>query len=120
MALLTLKFVTDVRNDDYGVVEFHGELDQSTLENTEKRVGEILETFKSPNLIFDFTGLKFINSEGIGFIVSTQTKLLKRNQKLIICGLRRNVEDVLNLIGLPKLISIFPSVEETIKDLREK
>ncbi len=118
MALLTLKFVTDVRDEHYEVVEFHGELDQSTLLNTEKQMGEFLEPFKRPVLIFDLGDLKFINSEGIGFLVSIHAKLRKKGQNLFLCGFKKNVADVLGVIGLPSLIPVFPSVTAAIEHMK--
>lgn len=119
MALLTLKFVTNVRDLDYAAVEFHGELDQSTLNNTEKEIAEFFEAFKRKFLVFDLANLGFINSEGIGFLVSTHMKLLKRGQQLILCGLKRNVEDVIQLIGLPKLIPVFPTMSAAIDHMKK-
>lgn len=119
MALLTLKFVTDVRDEHYEVVEFQGELDQSTLGNTEKQVGEFLENFKRPALLFDLNNLHFINSEGIGFLVAIHTKLRKKGQDLFLCGLKKNVADVMNIIGLPGLIPTFPNVGAALEHFKQ-
>lgn len=119
MALLTLKFVTDVRNGDYEIVEFHGELDQSTIPSTEKQVADLLADFNRPYLIFDLTDLKFINSEGIGFVVTTHTTLLKKGQQLVICGLKKHVEDVMSLVGLPRLMQVFPTAQTAIDNLKK-
>lgn len=120
MALLTLKFVTNVRDDQYEVVEFHGELDQSTLSSTEKQMGEFLEPFKRSVLIFDLSDLKFINSEGIGFLVAIHAKLRKKGQDLFLCGFKKNVADVMNVIGLPSLIPVFQSVPAAIERMKQK
>ena len=83
MALLTLKFVTDIRDMDYEVIEFHGELDQSNLTLTETQVADLLKSFSRKFLVFDLADLSFINSEGVGFIVSISTKLARKNQKIL-------------------------------------
>jgi len=120
MALLTLKFVTDVRDLDYEVVEFHGELDQSTLAITEQQIFDFLAGFQRTALIFDLRDLAFINSEGIGFIVSTYMKLVKKNQQLILCGFKSHVGEVLQLIGLPKLIPVFSHITQAIDFIKKK
>ncbi len=119
MALLTLKFATDVRDEDYEVVEFHGELDQSTVSNAEKQVNELLENYKRKYLIFDLTNLKYINSEGIGFVVSTHVHLVKKTQSLIVCGMRPNVEEVFAAMGLPKLFQVFKTISEAISSIKK-
>lgn len=118
MALLTLKFVTDIRDMDYEVVEFHGELDQSNLTLTETQITDLLKSFSRRFLIFDFSNLKFLNSEGIGFIVSISMKLARKNQKLLLTGVNHNVMDVLELIGLPKMIPLLKDMSETIRFMK--
>lgn len=114
MALLTLKFVTDVRDFDYEVIEFHGELDQSNLDTTEGQINDLLKNFTRKNLIFDLSDLKFINSEGVGFIVAINLKLAKKKKNLIVCGPQQNVEDIFELIGLPKLLPILATIGDAI------
>lgn len=119
MALLTLKFVTDVRDSDYEVVEFHGELDQSNLGDTERQIADLLGHFDREYLILDLAYLRFLNSEGIGFIVATHMKLTKKKQKLLICNAKQNVMDIFQLIGLPKLIPVLPNMAETISFIKK-
>jgi len=119
MALLTLKFVTDVRDQDYEVVEFHGELDQSNLEAAERQITDLLNGYKRHYLLFDLSDLAFINSEGVGFIASTHTKLVKKNQKLLIYSAKPNVTEVFKLIGLSKLLPVFATAAEAITYIKK-
>lgn len=120
MAMLTLKFVTDIRDTEYEIVEFHGELDQSTLKTAEEQIDLLLEAGKSRYFIFDLADMKFINSEGVGFIISTHVKLAKKGKQLYICAPKPNVSEVFALIGLPKLIPVFSSAAEAISFLKKK
>lgn len=119
MALLTLKFVTDVRDAEYEVVEFHGELDQSNLANTEEQLNGFLKHFLRANLIFDFSNLHFINSEGVGFVVATHTKLTKKNQRLFLAGVKSHVAEVLHAMGMGKIIPVYANVTDTIAALKK-
>lgn len=119
MGLLTLKLVTDVRDLDYEVVEFHGELDKSTIPTTEQQMYDLIGSFQRHFLVLDLGDLTFINSEGIGFIVSIHMKLVKKNQVLLMAGMKPNVADVLELIGLPKLIPTFATVADAIQHIKK-
>ncbi len=119
MALLSLKFVTDVRDTDYEVVEFHGELDKSTQEATEKQIIEFLATYTRRWLVFDLSDLKFVNSEGIGFFVALHAKLTKKNQQLLISGVAANVADIFAAIGLERIIPTFPHLAEAIHHIKK-
>lgn len=119
MGLLTIKFTTDVRDQDYEVVEFHGELDQSTIPNTEKQMEEFLSSFKRPYLIFDFSNLKYTNSEGMGFMMTIHIKLSKQEQKLLIVSPRGNVLDILNAIGFPKMIPVLENMQKALEFIKK-
>ncbi len=114
MGLLTLKIVTDMKESNYELFEFHGELDQSTIPNAEKEIEAKMAESKRRYFVFDFADLKFVNSEGIGFLVSMHMKLMKKGHDLVLCAFRKNVADVINLIGLPKLVKIFGSLAEAL------
>ena len=118
--MLTLKFVTDIHDTEYEIVEFHGELDQSTLKTAEEQIDLVLEAAKSQYFIFNLSDMAFINSEGVGFMISVHVKLAKRNKQLYICAPKPNVQEVFALIGLPKLIPVFGSAAEAISFLKKK
>lgn len=110
MALLTLKFVTDLRKSHAVVVEFHGELDQSTIPGAERKLAEFLDTATCTVCIFDFSNLSYINSEGLGLLMSTHAKLAKRKLDLAVAAPKPNVADIFELIGLAKIIPVFPTL----------
>lgn len=97
------------------MVEFHGELDQSTRQAAETQMNEFLVAFKRPKLVFDLSDLKYVNSEGIGFMMKIHASLAKNGQKLSLAGLQPNVADVMNVIGVPKIVPVFPDVQSAQK-----
>lgn len=119
MALLTLKFVTDLRKSHAVVVEFHGELDQSTIPNAERKLAEFLESVTFTACIFDLSNLGYINSEGLGLLVSMHTKLMKQKRELCLASPRHNVSDVFELIGLAKIIPVYPTLHEALQKYNE-
>lgn len=119
MAVLTLKFVTDVADHEYGIVEFHGELDQSTLADAEAQINEMLKNFSGTFLIFDLGDLGFINSEGIGFFISIQKQLSSQKKELVLCGPKNNVAEVMTVMGLERLMKIFKIVADALNYLKK-
>ena len=114
MALLTLKLINDPEQSGYAVVEFHGELDKSDIDSTDRQLQQLIEQCSKPNMIFDLSDLVFINSEGIGFLVSIHMRLRKKNQQLIITSPRPNVGEVFELVGLPKIITSTATMSEAL------
>lgn len=116
MALLNIKFITDISNTSYAIAEFHGEIDQSTMADAEDKIFKIVENFGGKCLFFDLTDLKFINSEGVGFIVAVHAKLAKKEKTLALFGPQTHVAEIFEAVGFGKMIPIF----KTIKEAKQK
>lgn len=96
------------------IIVLEGEIDKSTSGAFRDTVTPWMENEPVAKVIYDFSGLKFINSEGIGLIMSFHTKLLKREKKDIFVGLQKNVKDVFDLIGLTTLIPTYPDLKSAL------
>lgn len=119
MALITLKFITDINNLDYQVIEFSGELDTASLRDVEKTIFDFIPTFKHRFLLFDFTNLKFINSEGVGFMASVYAKLMHTGKQLILFGLKDHVADTFQALGFEKMMPVCHSIREAINFIKK-
>lgn len=120
MADLNLKFITDVNDNEYEVVEFHGEMDKSTLAVAEKQLLDLAGKFNRQYLIFDLTALSYINSEGIGLFISINTQLSEKGKKLFICGIGKEVSEVFEQIGILKIIPAFAHIADAISFIKKK
>lgn len=119
MSLLTIKFVTDISDADYQVIEFHGEMDQSNIRDTESKIAEHIAVSKHAYIVFDLSDLRFINSEGMGFIVATHARLAKKGVSLLLCSPPLNVRDIFELVGLPKIVPVLASIGDVIKYIKK-
>lgn len=96
----------------YKLIKLTGNLDKAGLAAVREQI-ESAESKMSDNvLVFDFSGLNFINSEGIGFFMMINHRLIQNKKKMVIVGATDNVRDVLNVIGLLNIIESFPSLVE--------
>lgn len=98
---------------DYRLVKFVGNLDKAGLEAVRAQIEEVSDQVKDEKyLVFDFELLEFINSESIGFLMMVHTHLEHAGKKLVIVNPVDHVKDVLDVIGLLKIIDCYPSLEE--------
>ena len=67
--------------------------------------------------IFDLSGVPFIDSSGIGTIVRCLTKLKKVGGTLRLTGVKGMVEGVFKLSQIDRVLEIFPTASEALKDL---
>lgn len=98
--------------DDYQVVTFNGEFDKAGYGGVKENLDKSVKEFPAKKLVFDFTNLKFINSEGIGYLMEIHTHLVKQDKKFIIIGLNQHVKDVFNAIGINNIVPIYNDLTE--------
>ena len=93
------------------VVSFSGEMDETNIEQARKDLAPLLNDSSVKTLVFDLKNLKFINSKGIGYLVSVHTHLAKDKRKLVLTQAQEAVMDVVNLIGLTSIIPYHETLE---------
>jgi stage II sporulation protein AA (anti-sigma F factor antagonist) len=99
------------------VVSFKGELDELSLDEVKNQLNSLLNDNKLQKILFDFSKLEFINSKGIGLIVSMHTHLTKNGRELLVAEAQQAVYDVISLVGLTSIIPYFESTEKAITSL---
>lgn len=100
------------------VAALAGELDESSIEALKAQLDPILNDMNVKNLVFDLRQLEFINSKGIGYLVSVHTHLSKDQRELILAGASEAVMDVISLVGLTTIIKYFATIEEALASLQ--
>ncbi len=68
-------------------------------------------------VIFDLSGVPFVDSSGIGTIVRCLTKLKKLGGTLRLTGVKGMVEGVFKLTQIDRVIEIYPTASEASQDL---
>ena len=108
--------ITDL-DQNTKTVAFKGEMDQSNLDQVKEQLDSFLDDTSIHSLIFNFHDLDFINSKGIGFLVSIHTHLSRDQRKLIIVDAKEQVMDVMSLVGLTTIIPYYETLEEAATHL---
>ncbi len=80
-----------------------------TFENAgelRNRVKAILSEFPLKYLTFDLTGVRFVDSSGLGLLVSIKNTMVKRNGSFKINNVTETVRNIMNQTGLDKYFEI--------------
>ncbi len=100
---------------DVAVVEIREKaLDASNSESFKKSVAETLEGFQK--VIIDLSRVEFIDSSGCGALLSCLRQMGDRKGALRICGVQKNVQRLFELVRMNRIIDIFPTKEDAIKN----
>ncbi|MBN2087733.1 STAS domain-containing protein [Candidatus Peregrinibacteria bacterium] len=109
--------ITDSAKPSAKVISLKGELDESVLDGLKTQLDPILNDTTVSTIVFNLQELEFINSKGIGFIVSIHTHLSKDARKMIMVAASEEVMDVISLVGLTSIIPYFATMEEATATL---
>jgi len=109
---LTLEVLDNAEGKDYRVVKLAGEFDKAGHSDIQEDFDSLVKGLSESVLVLDFSGLKFINSEGIGYLMEVHTHLLKRDKKLVLVQVLSNVRDVFETIGIGEIIPIYTNLSD--------
>lgn len=113
----TLELVVDKKsNPNIWKVDFFGNLDSYSLQTKKKEILDYIDLVEPATLLFDFKGLNFINSESIGLVLHISEKLAEKNKKLVLVGAKKNVFQVLDVIGAFELIPHYKSYDDFLRN----
>lgn len=103
--------------DDKIIVTLQGELDHHSAEEVRTRVDDILDKDGYKNLIFNFSGVNFMDSSGIGAVIGRYKKLSLRGGKVCLTNVTPTVKRIFELSGMFKIISMYDNIEEALRNI---
>lgn len=108
------------REEDIDVMIMEGELTLPELAPVREAVKErIADNKEVKKLIIDMEKVGFIDSSGIGFIISTFKKIRSRSGRFALSGLRGIVEESFRTTGIDRVIDIYDTLGEAIAILKK-
>ncbi|MBP6017328.1 MAG: STAS domain-containing protein [Candidatus Promineofilum sp.] len=69
---------------------------------------------KTPTIILDFSGLDYMNSTGIGLLVTLLIRAQRQQQRLLACGLSEHYKQIFDLTRLNEAIGIYDTAAEAL------
>lgn len=81
------------------------------------KIREVIED-GNKSFILDLESVDFVDSTGLGAIVST-IQLLKSDREYVLCNLREGVSALLKMTRLDRVVKVFPSREEAVEFINQ-
>ncbi len=101
------------------IVKLIGELDHHEAEPTRMVIERTIAERDAKNLIFDFSDLSFMDSSGIGMIIGRYKLIHSLGGQVALVCTKPQTERLITMSGLKKLMTVYPGVENALKDLKE-
>ncbi len=105
----------DVREVDKVVIlDINGEIDLYNAPEIKSKITELMESGKS-DIIINLKKVSYIDSSGIGVLISSLSNLKKAGGSLKIINVFASVRKVFELTKLTSFFDIYDSEEEAMK-----
>ncbi|PWB75251.1 MAG: anti-anti-sigma factor [Anaerolineales bacterium] len=92
------------------LIRLNGELDLNGTYSIEVQFVRYCEGDHARVLV-DLSGVSHIASVGIPMLVNTAKSVVERGGKFVLAGAQENVANVLELVGIPQMVPIYPDLE---------
>lgn len=108
-----------VKHGDFVVIKLVGELNnQSSMNLKEWILGKFLN-FGDNKIVLDMTNLNGIDSYAIGILISLYKRILLAGGELVILSPNSNVRRLLEITNIDKILKIFDTLSEALKNLSQ-
>lgn len=108
-----VQMTTEMVNGRTGIIHINGEVN-AFAENILMDAYTEATSKGARNLVLDFSDLEYMNSSGIGLLVTLLIRANRQKQRLVAYGLTEHYRQIFELTRLNEAITIFPSQEEAL------
>jgi len=99
------------------IAAFSGELDHHFAEYARSKIERELFKATTRDVIFDLTGLSFMDSSGIGVLVGRYANISKLGGKAAIICRNSRIRKILEISGVLKLMPVYDELDDAMRAL---
>jgi len=96
-----------------GVLSFRGPL---TMENVSPFMNAVRRE-DAPTMILDFSGVPYLDSSGLGSLVSACTTCVKAGRRFALTGVNQRVQKVFEITKVEQVLLVFPTLADALEAL---
>ena len=109
--------ITMTKTDEVLIVKIGYEhLDASNIEKFKTEINLLLNGTGA--MVFDLSAIQFIDSSGLGALLSCQRRVNAGGGELVLCAMQSTVRTIFEMVRMSKIIKIFDTQEKAIQALQ--
>lgn len=93
------------------VIKLKADLDHHTALSVREAADSILARSRAKHILFDFTGVDFMDSSGIGVIMGRYRQVIFQGGRVGVTGVGANVDRIFRISGLYKIVENYDRAE---------
>jgi anti-sigma B factor antagonist len=101
----------EIERLDRGVLSFRGPL---TMENVPPFLNAVRRE-DAPTVILDLTGVPYLDSSGLGSLVSAATTCTKAGRRIALTGVNKRVLKVFEITKTERVFLMFPTLSDALE-----
>lgn len=105
-------------NEQVSIIDIQGEVTASAEEALMLAYNQA-STDNTCVLVLNFEGLEYMNSSGIGLIVTLLIRSQRQQQRLVVFGLSEHYQHIFELTRLNEAINMYPNEQEALAAARD-
>ena len=96
------------------IVRMVGELDHHAVDKLRTKIDAKLAHDRIHNVLFDFSGVNFMDSSGLGMILGRYKIVSEKGGKVLACSLNPRILRIFEMSGLQSKILVYGSQEDAL------
>lgn len=113
--MVSIDFIKDER---VVVVKINEEIDHHICEKIKGKIDLAIEFRKARVLIFDFSGVNFMDSSGIGLIMGRYRIISKNGGSAYVVNLKPAVRKIFQMSGIFKILTEDKDIESVLRKIK--
>jgi anti-sigma B factor antagonist len=111
-----VEMTTQMVNGRTGIIHIKGEVN-AFAENALMDAYTQATSQGARSIVLDLSDLEYMNSSGIGLLVTLLIRANRQKQRLVACGLTDHYQQIFELTRLNEAITIYPSETDALSAL---
>lgn len=103
-----------IENEKALAINLSGELDTVTAELLRELLNSLLQKEKK-QVVIDLSGISFINSSGLGALVSASLSFRRDGGRIVLSGIQGMVSRVFELTRMNRAFEVYSTVQDAMK-----
>jgi anti-sigma B factor antagonist len=113
MSSVAVSFNVRQANPAIAILDIQGEINASAERSLMEAYTQATDQ-GAQAIVLNFSGLDYMNSSGIGLLVTLLIRVRRNNQRLLACGLSEHYRQIFELTRLNEAITIYPNEADAL------
>lgn len=107
--------ISEEKKGEIDVLRLEGRLDAASAKDIKSKINELVKNSRA-NIVMDLAGINFIDSTGLGCMVSCLRTVSQKGGDIKVAGLQAQVRAIFELTRLHRIFQIFDDADTALRN----